>query len=99
MTDDRIEFSAQSPGGDFRNVGSYGRYQCKLVGSKRIPSGELLLIRHPDGVARLYFPAEQLEDALRIRDELTEPTIDPVFLVQEFAGLVDSPAGEEDEDY
>ena len=98
LTQERLEFSAESPGGEFGSVGSYSRRDCKLIGTKRLPSGELLLIRHPDGMARLYFPTEQRADAARIRDELSERAVDPVLLVQEFASLVDRSEDDEDVD-
>lgn len=99
LTEQTVEFNAQTPGGEFGSMGSYSRSDCELIGSRRIPSGELLVIRHPEGVARLYFPAEQLGDATRLRDELMERTVDTVLLVQEFANLVDSPTDEEADDY
>jgi hypothetical protein len=99
VTEESIEFLAKIPKGSFGSVGRYPRSECELFASKRIPSGELFLIRHPEGMARLYFPAERMADAERVREELTEQTIDPVLLVQEFASLAAAPGEDEDDDY
>ena len=100
LTPTRLEFYAESPESGYGCVGSYPRSECEIAGAKHISQGDLFVIRHPQGVACLYFAGDQRSAAGRIRAALRgEAQADPVLLAQEFANLIADPEEQEEEDY